>query len=161
MKLCKKERLTFSRFFYRFSSGESGADVYDRVSSFMESLFRLFHRESDKDFNLIIVSHGLTIRVILMRWFRWTVQEFETMVNPRNANPLVMERKKNSKRKFKLTPESWNMLHSYTYGPGAQNNGNEKDPAATEDIPLRFRARRQSATRSNLFDILNSDTETD
>ncbi|KAL2942190.1 Phosphoglycerate mutase-like protein AT74 [Bienertia sinuspersici] len=28
------------RFFYRFPEGESAADVYDRVSSFMESLWR-------------------------------------------------------------------------------------------------------------------------
>ena len=114
MRLFKQERNRFSRFFYRFPMGESGADVYDRVSSFMESLFRLFHRESEWDFNLIIVSHGLTIRIILMRWFRWTVQEFETLVNPKNATPVVMERiREGNSTKYRLTPESWAMLHDY------------------------------------------------
>lgn len=188
MKLCKKERLMFSRFFYRFPSGESGADVYDRVSSFMESLFRLFHRENNKDFNLIIVSHGLTIRVILMRWFRWTVQEFETMVNPRNAKPIIMERKNGNKRKYRLRPESWSMLHSYTFPQKKEpttstksherssreqsgNQSRDQNGSGIGSGGLRFSnipkspvtpiIRRQSYTRNNLLDILHSDTETE
>lgn len=149
MKKFKKERLMFSRFFYRFPMGESGADVYDRVSSFMESLFRLFHRESDKDYNLIIVSHGLTMRIILMRWFRWTVQEFETLVNPRNAVPVVMERtKKATGTQYLLTPESWQMLHAY-----------ENVPEKAKTLKIR---RRQSRTKQTLKEIMQqSDTETE
>ncbi len=30
----KAERLRFGRFFYRFPNGESGADVYDRMTIF-------------------------------------------------------------------------------------------------------------------------------
>ncbi|GFQ00846.1 phosphoglycerate mutase-like protein at74h [Phtheirospermum japonicum] len=37
MKHLKETRNKFGRFFYRFPEGESGADVYDRVSSFLES----------------------------------------------------------------------------------------------------------------------------
>lgn len=38
MELEKSERLRFGRFFYRFPNGESGADVYDRVTIFEVSL---------------------------------------------------------------------------------------------------------------------------
>jgi broad specificity phosphatase PhoE len=33
----KAERLRFGRFFYRFPNGESGADVYDRITIFGKS----------------------------------------------------------------------------------------------------------------------------
>lgn len=38
----KKTRQDFGRFFYRFPNGESGADVYDRVSSYTPNLVSLF-----------------------------------------------------------------------------------------------------------------------
>lgn len=34
------ERLEFGRFFYRFPNGESGADVYDRITIFEDHLVR-------------------------------------------------------------------------------------------------------------------------
>ena len=37
-----KERDNFSTFYYRIPDGESGADVYDRVSTFLETLHRDF-----------------------------------------------------------------------------------------------------------------------
>lgn len=37
---CMKERRAFGSFYYRFKNGESGADVYDRVTSFWASLQR-------------------------------------------------------------------------------------------------------------------------
>ena len=40
MRQYRSERVRFSRFFYRFPNGESGADVYDRVSTWLESLYR-------------------------------------------------------------------------------------------------------------------------
>ena len=35
---CKVSRDEFGRFFYRFPNGESGADVYDRVSTWLETM---------------------------------------------------------------------------------------------------------------------------
>ena len=40
MSRYKKERNRFGRFYYRFPQGESGLDVYDRVSLFIGTLFR-------------------------------------------------------------------------------------------------------------------------
>ena len=36
----KAERLRFGRFFYRFPNGESGADVYDRMTIFEDHMVR-------------------------------------------------------------------------------------------------------------------------
>jgi broad specificity phosphatase PhoE len=42
MAVCQEERERFGSFYYRFPQGESGADVYDRVSGFMETMHRRF-----------------------------------------------------------------------------------------------------------------------
>lgn len=51
---------------------------------------RLHHDPSD-DLNLIIVSHGLASRVFLMKWFKWTVEQFEYLNNLGNAEFRVMQ----------------------------------------------------------------------
>jgi len=94
MALAKSERGLFGRFFYRFPNGESGADVYDRVSTFLETLARDIQSESlGGDTNAVIVSHGLTMRLFLMRWYHWPVELFEGTDNPRNAQMIVMVRR--------------------------------------------------------------------
>ncbi|TKY61457.1 Phosphoglycerate mutase protein AT74 [Spatholobus suberectus] len=96
MNVIKETRQRFGRFFYRFPEGESAADVFDRVSSFLESLWRdvdmnrLNHDPSD-DLNLIIVSHGLASRVFLMKWFKWTVEQFELLNNFENCEFRVIQ----------------------------------------------------------------------
>ena len=34
---------------------------------------------------VIICTHGVTLRVFLMRWFKWTVRQFEQIHNSRNC----------------------------------------------------------------------------
>ncbi|CAN1232853.1 Phosphoglycerate mutase-like protein AT74 [Linum perenne] len=98
MKVCKESRARFGRFFFRFPDGESAADVFDRVSNFLESLWRdidtgmnRLHRDPSDDLNLVIVTHGLTCRVFLMKWFKWTVEQFELLSNPENCEFRVMQ----------------------------------------------------------------------
>ncbi|KVH92173.1 phosphoglycerate mutase-like protein AT74 [Cynara cardunculus var. scolymus] len=96
MKVIKETRDRFGRFFYRFPEGESAADVYDRVSSFLESLWRdidmnRLNHEPSNELNLIIVSHGLASRVFLMKWFKWTVEQFEHLNNLNNCEFRVMQ----------------------------------------------------------------------
>lgn len=85
-----RERKSFSRFYYRIPDGESGADVYDRVSTFLETLFRNF-KKADYPENVLIVTHGMTLRMFLMRWYHWSVEEFESLRNLRNCQIVVME----------------------------------------------------------------------
>jgi broad specificity phosphatase PhoE len=85
----KSYRDAYGHFFYRFAQGESGADVYDRVGAFLESLHRGFE-EPDSPPNVLIVTHGLTMRLFCMRWFHWTVAEFEALTNPDNAETRTL-----------------------------------------------------------------------
>ena len=80
----RKARDAYGHFFYRFAQGESGADVYDRVGAFLETLYRAFDKP-DFPPNVLLVTHGLTMRLFCMRWFHWTVDEFECLSNPDNG----------------------------------------------------------------------------
>ena len=87
----KRERALFGEFWYRFPDGESCADVFDRVSLFLESL----HREWDepgRPENFALVTHGITIQVFLMRWFKYSVDEYARYKNPGNCEVCVLER---------------------------------------------------------------------
>lgn len=112
VRTAKSERRTFGRFFFRFPDGESGLDVYSRCSSFLATLSRdikhidqqYSHRDlhDDKgntstkcamvDMNILIVCHGLTLRLLLMRYFQLSVGEFESSYNSQNAKLVVMNR---------------------------------------------------------------------
>lgn len=86
-----QERDSFGTFFYRIKDGESGADVFDRISTFLETLHRDF-KKADYPQNCLIVTHGLTLRLFLMRWFHWSVEEFETLHNPKNCQVVVLNK---------------------------------------------------------------------
>ncbi|KAI3470577.1 hypothetical protein Pfo_027240, partial [Paulownia fortunei] len=95
-KRIKRTRNRYGKFFYRVPDGESSADVYDRVSTFLEGLWRdmetnKFSNGSSDELNLIVVSHGLTILLFLMKWFNWTVDQFEGLTNPRNCEYRVLQ----------------------------------------------------------------------
>jgi len=45
-----------------------------------------------ENMNIIVVCHGLTLRLLLMRYFQLTVEEFENSYNSQNAKLVVMNR---------------------------------------------------------------------
>ena len=96
------ERDRFGTFYYRIPDGESCADVFDRVSDFLHSMYRDFEKEHYPE-NVVIVTHGMTMRMFLMRWFHWTVEEFESLRNPRNCQFIVMEQKESGR--YEITSE--------------------------------------------------------
>lgn len=90
-------------FYYRFNGGESPADCYDRCCHFLESLMRQILRKSPKSIdemtrtnsgfgvtdlrpNPLIVMHGLTMRCFATRFMHLTVDQFETLANPKNGD---------------------------------------------------------------------------
>jgi broad specificity phosphatase PhoE len=83
------ERNKFGTFYYRIKDGESCADVYDRISDFMSTLHRDFEKP-DFPNNAILVTHGMTMRIFLMRWYKWTIEEFESLRNPRNGEVVEL-----------------------------------------------------------------------
>lgn len=93
------ERRAYGKFYYRLPNGESPADVYDRMSTFLESMYRAFERPDFPE-NVLIVSHGAAMRVFLMRWYRLKVEEYLQLRNPKNCQLIVMEQ--NEKGKYEL-----------------------------------------------------------
>lgn len=95
MKQIWEERNRYGRFFYRFPNGENGADVCDRVSSFLATVFRE-RLEGDEelyaDVNIVVVAHGLMMRLFIARWFKVPLPVFEEMHNPSNCSTIVLER---------------------------------------------------------------------
>eukprot|EP00887_Chlorella_sp_A99_P004932 scaffold4.g4932.t1 len=125
----KAERLRFGRFFYRFPNGESGADVYDRMTLFEDHLVRDINAgRFANGTSLVLVTHGLALRIFLMRWLHWTVEQFMSVYNPPNAEPLVLERVASdhesrqggpagwihTKALYRLTPESREVVKGCT-----------------------------------------------
>ena len=94
-----KERDEYGTFFYRIPDGESGADVYDRCTGFLDTLYRDFKKEDFPE-NVLIVTHGYTMRVLLMRWFHWTVEHFHNLGNSKNCQ--IVELNLNDNGKFDL-----------------------------------------------------------
>ncbi|MFI0507926.1 histidine phosphatase family protein [Streptomyces albogriseolus] len=106
VRLQKAYRDAYGHFFYRFAQGESGADVYDRVGGFLESLFRSFE-DPDHPPNVLIVTHGLAMRLFCMRWFHWTVAEFESLSNPGNAEVRMLVLGENGKYALDRPFDRW------------------------------------------------------
>ncbi len=90
------ERDEYGPFYYRIPDGESAADVYDRVSDFFGTLHRDFSK-ADYPENAVIVAHGMTVRLFLMRWFHWTVEDFNVLDNPENCQVITLEKKSNDR----------------------------------------------------------------
>mmetsp|Transcript_11311 Transcript_11311/g.42399 ORF Transcript_11311/g.42399 Transcript_11311/m.42399 type:complete len:467 (-) Transcript_11311:615-2015(-) len=91
-----QERWRYGPFYYRFPNGESGSDVYDRVSAFLET----FHRHFGRQDNMVLISHGLTCRIFLMRWHKWSIKLFHRMQNLENAQCVIMELQPDGKYKI-------------------------------------------------------------
>ncbi|MEZ4934547.1 MAG: histidine phosphatase family protein [Saprospiraceae bacterium] len=98
------ERDQYGVFYYRIPDGESAADVYDRVSDFFGTLHRDFKKKHFPE-NCVIVTHGMTIRLFLMKWFHWTVEEFEQLKNPINCSMFILEQNEQGKYKLITEPE--------------------------------------------------------
>ena len=69
----RSDERDYSRFFWRPPSGESNADVYDRISSFLDTLWRDFRSHKEMEGAAVVIfGHGLTNRIFAMRWLHWS-----------------------------------------------------------------------------------------
>ena len=110
----EEDRDNYGHFYYRFQDGESCADVYDRVSDFMNTMFRDFEKK-EYPRNVVIVSHGMTLRLFIMRWFHTSVEEFESWGNPPNCSYLLLERGENEKYVLTTPMKVHKLKHSYQF----------------------------------------------
>ncbi|MBN2400905.1 MAG: histidine phosphatase family protein [Spirochaetes bacterium] len=88
-------------FFYRFPNGECGADVYDRVTTFFSTLHRNFSKKNYPE-NVVIITHGMLMRLFIMRWYHLSVEEFGKFKNPDNCYICTMKLEND---KYKLEEE--------------------------------------------------------
>lgn len=107
-----KDRDTFGTFYFRIPNGESCGDVYDRITTFLETFHRDFSKPDYPD-NAVLVIHGMTIRLFLMRWFQWSVEEFETLSNPANCSIVIMKLQKNGKYKLETDLKRHKVAHKF------------------------------------------------
>ena len=83
-------------YYYRFKDGESGSDVHARVCIFLQNIIRrLLSNDSKKWDNIIIVSHCLTIKYILMNLLNMPVRDYDNLKDPNNAEFWVFEKNQN------------------------------------------------------------------
>ena len=95
------ERDSYGFYYWRFPSGESCADCEDRISSFLNTLFREFEKP-DFPNTAVIVTHGMLMRIFLKRFFHMSVEEFEILKNPTNCEFCILELQDN---KYTLVTE--------------------------------------------------------
>ena len=105
----RQEQKKVGRFWYRFPTGESGADVLDRVKSWwIGTLIRTNNihccnpDDDDEcdDWNntdhycdaVVVFSHGLTIRSILCQLFQWSIYTYHSVYNAKNCDLYVLRR---------------------------------------------------------------------
>ena len=128
MEQAKRDRLAFGRFYYRFAQGESALDVYARMSSFMTTLFRdeeqlRANGRLTPETHIVMVAHGLSIQLFVMRWFQLSVEQFEQFSNPPNGGAIVLERRGDPEHAqwFEIERRSWGLLDRYgTLGSALQ-----------------------------------------
>jgi broad specificity phosphatase PhoE len=105
----KKVEKEYSKMYFRYHGGESNADVYDRVGGFISSLWRNFKLPNIQDAAVVIVAHGLTNRLFLMKWLHWDEAGLASAFNPGNGSLLVLKRQNKIYKghpTYQLTPES-------------------------------------------------------
>jgi broad specificity phosphatase PhoE len=98
------ERRKVGKFFYRFLNGESGADVYDRANNVLDYIFRSIDDiEKFQHENIVLVCHGLFMRLFIMRFFKMSIEKFDLLANPNNCDIWVIE--KNSQGIYEMKSE--------------------------------------------------------
>lgn len=92
-KQFRKEQQQVGRFYYRFPTGESGSDVYDRTKAWWDTLMRINERpKADRADSIVVVTHGLTMRLILMQLYGWSPDTFNSVWNAGNCHIYVLKK---------------------------------------------------------------------
>jgi len=110
----ENDRDAYGHFYYRFRDGESCADVYDRVSDFMGTMFRDFEKETFPR-TAVIVTHGMTMRLFLMRFFHASVEEFEKWGNPKNCGYFLLDKQTNGKYLLRTPLRQHKLQHNFQF----------------------------------------------
>lgn len=90
----REEQKKVGRFWYRFPTGESGSDVSDRVQSWWhDSVLNVNERVGYAPIDaLVVVTHGLTMRFVLMQLYGWSPTTFHSVWNAENCDIYVLKK---------------------------------------------------------------------
>jgi len=90
----RKEQMQVGRFWYRFPTGESGADVYTRVCLWWQTrLLPINLRVGIEPIStVVVITHGMTMRLILMQLYGWSPNTFHTVWNAGNCDMYVLKK---------------------------------------------------------------------
>eukprot|EP01063_Lacrimia_lanifica_P020806 TRINITY_DN28097_c0_g1_i1.p1 TRINITY_DN28097_c0_g1~~TRINITY_DN28097_c0_g1_i1.p1 ORF type:complete len:328 (+),score=97.18 TRINITY_DN28097_c0_g1_i1:49-1032(+) len=93
MKANRATQREVGRFWYRFPEGESGADVYERVAAALTDIKAINSRRKGPQVeDVLVVTHGLAMRLFLAAAFKWSPDTFETVYNPENCEVWVLKK---------------------------------------------------------------------
>ncbi len=87
--LYRKAEAHGGRFWAPMPMGESRCDVAERV----HAIFGTFHRDAERQnvADIIVVSHGVTIRAFVYAWMGYDWEWFERAPNPNNCSIWLLE----------------------------------------------------------------------
>jgi broad specificity phosphatase PhoE len=88
------ERKRHSYFFYRIDDGESGADVYNRMQVFRNTLNNIIakKRETTEPYDLVLISaHSISLLIYMMCEMGWSYEEYEYADWFDNCDYVVLE----------------------------------------------------------------------
>lgn len=86
----KKEFKQAGRFYFRYLNGESLADVYLRSSMFMHTIVQRLVQQQRYE-NLIVVTHGAFIHMLLAFLMNWSVEKLEFFDPVENAAVITIQ----------------------------------------------------------------------
>ncbi|MET9943273.1 SAM-dependent methyltransferase, partial [Streptomyces halstedii] len=69
--------------------------------------------EPDHPENVLLITHGLTMRLFCMRWFHWSVAEFESLSNPGNGEARTLLLGENGRYTLDLPFRRWRTPEPY------------------------------------------------
>jgi 2,3-bisphosphoglycerate-dependent phosphoglycerate mutase len=107
------------KFYAKMPLGESRCDVAERVKGVFGTLTR--DAETKDIQNVVIVSHGVTVRAFVMQWLHLTPEWFEAETNPKNCSIRMLKRDEHGK------------THDYGY---IFENGVAKEPSRIDHATL-------------------------
>lgn len=82
-ELTSPERLRTGKFYYRFKEGESPADAHTRAC--------IFWQTANKDKNLLIISHGMMVRILVLSYMKWGPGKYDKMQNIKNCGLVKID----------------------------------------------------------------------
>jgi len=69
-------------FHLRMPGGEGRADVFLRVTVWMDELWRAFRDERTQIGSVVVVTHGVALLMIRGRWMHWNLTRLQTARRP-------------------------------------------------------------------------------